>query len=209
MSTDRPAPPVQPIQPMNEVPPAGAPSASRSIWSRMWRAAMLDSRLYEEVEADQSATMQALAVVVIVSVVSGLGSGIAAIVGNETGFASFLGWFVLSIATALLGWLAWSAITFVLGTTLFKAPQTEATVGQLMRTLGFSNTPRLLAVFLFIPFIGWILSLVGSIWALVAGVIAVRHALDFSTWRALGTVITGWIIYMLLAFLVSLVVPGI
>jgi hypothetical protein len=78
----------------------------------------------------------------------------------------------------------------------------------LLRTLGFANTPALLRVFGFIPILGGLIAFVGSVWSLIAGVIAVRQALDFSTWRAIGTCIVGWILYMLLVILVGVLVGG-
>ena len=40
---------------------------------RMWRAAMLQSSVYEEVEADQGATSQAALVVLIVAIAAAVG----------------------------------------------------------------------------------------------------------------------------------------
>jgi hypothetical protein len=39
-------------------------------------------------------------------------------------------------------------------------------------------------------------------------VIAVRQALDFSTWRAIGTVIVGWIVYVLVGVVLGVIVFG-
>jgi hypothetical protein len=175
----------------------------------MIRAWKLDIDLYEEVEADASATGQAFAVVVMVAVAGGIGAGIGAAIAKDAEPLSFLWGLLFGLGTALVGWLAWSVIAYFLGTTIFKGPQTEATIGQLMRTLGFANTPRFLGIFVFIPFVGWLIALVGSVWALIAGVIAVRQALDFDTWRAIGTCVVGWIVYMVLVFVVSLFIPGI
>jgi hypothetical protein len=109
---------------------------------------------------------------------------------------------LLGIGTGIAGWLIWSFFAWVLGTTVFKGHVTEADYGQLVRTIGFSNTPALLRFFRFIPILGGFISFVGLVWALVAGVIAVRQALDFSTWRAIGTCIVGWILYTLIEFLI-------
>ena len=178
-----------------------------SLEDRMVRAAKLDSNLYEEVEADKGANAQAFSVVLITSIASGLGAGISAIISGESGIW-FLWGLLIGIGTGIIGWLIWSLLAYVLGTTIFKGPATEADYGQLIRTIGFSNTPRLLSFFSFIPFIGGFVSFAASVWALVAGVIAVRQALDFSTWRAIGTCIVGWLIYTLIVFLVSGFVIG-
>ena len=66
-----------------------------------------------------------------------------------------------------------------------------------------------LGIFAFIPFLGELIAFVGFVWSLVAGVIAVRQALDFSTWRAIGTCIVGWILYMLLVLLVGALIGGV
>jgi hypothetical protein len=172
-----------------------------SLVDRMVRAAKLDSNLYEEVEADEEANGQAFTAVLIASIASGLGAGISAIISGHSGLW-FLWGLLLGVGMGIAGWLIWSFFAWVLGTTIFKGHVTEADYGQLVRTIGFSNTPRLLSFFLFIPFFGGFISFVAFVWALVAGVIAVRQALDFSTWRAIGTCIVGWIIFTLMEHLI-------
>jgi hypothetical protein len=178
----------------------------RSLPKRMFRAAKLDVDLYEEVEADTTANGQAFAAVIIASLASGIGSGIAGALCE--GGLWFCWGLLIGLGTSLTGWLLWATFAYWLGTTIFKGPETEATYGQLLRTLGFANSPRFLTFFVFIPGLGGILTFIVSAWALTAGVIAVRQALDFSTWRAVGTCIVGWIIFMLLVFLVTGFVLG-
>ena len=180
--------------------------ASRSIANRMIRAARLEVDLYEEVEADTTANGQAFLAVVIASLAAGLGFGIAGVV--EHGGLWFLWGLLIGLTAALVGWVAWSVLAYWIGTTIFKGPETSATYGELLRTIGFSNSPRVLAFFAFIPFLGGLIAFGVSIWALIAGVIAVRQALDFSTGRAIGTCIVGWIVYMLIVFLVTGLVLG-
>lgn len=170
----------------------------------MIRAAKLEVDLYEEVEADKTANGQAFQAVTIASISSGLGYAIWGLISND-GERFFWG-LVLGLVFSILGWLAWSIMTYWVGTTFFQTPATSATVGELMRTIGFSNSPRVLAFFAFIPILGAVIAFVVSVWALVAGVIAVRQALDFSTWRAIGTCIVGWLIYMILMSIVGIIV---
>lgn len=177
-----------------------------SLVNKMIRAAKLDVNLYEEVEADTKVNGQALAAVCIASLASGIGAGIAG-VRVEGGHGLIWG-LIVGLLTALAGWLIWSLLSYWLGTTVFKGPETSATYGELLRTIGFSNSPRVLSIFSFIPFIGGFIALIASIWALVAGVIAVRQALDFSTWRAIGTCIVGWLIYLLVSMLITSLVLG-
>jgi len=177
-----------------------------TLVNRMIRAAKLEVDLYEEVEADTTANGQAFAAVLVASLAAGLGAGIAGV--RVEGGLWFLWGLLAGLAASLIGWLVWSLFAYWLGTTIFKGPETSATYGELLRTIGFSNSPRVLAFFSFIPFLGGIIAFAVSIWALVAGVIAVRQALDFSTWRAIGTCVVGWILYMIIVFVITGVVLG-
>jgi len=162
-----------------------------SLKDRIIRAAKLDVNLYEEVEADKTAMGQAMAVVVLSGVAAGIGT-IATLgaIGIITGTIG-----------ALIGWFIWAYLTYWIGTKLLPEPQTEADPGQLLRTIGFSSSPGLIRVFGVIPGLGRIFFLAASIWMLIAMVIAVRQALDYtSTGRAVGVCFIGWIIQVIVMF---------
>jgi len=156
---------------------------------RMMGAARLDPAIYEEVESDPSATKQALTVVILVALATGIGT-------FGTGGPAGL---VVGIVAGIGLWALWAWITYFVGTTILKTGETEANWGQLARTLGFAQSPGLLKVVGFIPVLGpWVFT-IASIWQLVAMVIAIRQALDFtSTWRAVGVAMVGFIPYVLL-----------
>ena len=167
-----------------------------SFTDRMIRAAKLDVNLYEEVEADQGAMGQAMAVVVLASVAAGIGSiSVAGIRG-----------IILGTISALVGWFIWAFLTYIIGTKLLPEPQTKADYGELLRTIGFSSSPGIIRVIGIIPGLSWVISLIAGIWMLVAMVIAVRQALDYqSTLRAVGVCFIGWLVQVLvLALLLSL-----
>jgi hypothetical protein len=180
--------------------------ASRSLINRMIRAARLDVNLYEEVEADTTANRQALLAVVLVSLLSGIGSGIAGLVTR--GGLWFIWGLLIGLGSSIIGWLAWSFLAYIVGTKLFKTPQTSATWGELLRTIGFSNSPGVFRFFAFVPYVGGVIAFAASVWSLIAGVIAVRQALDFTTGRAIATCIVGWIIYMVIIFLITILFLG-
>ena len=151
---------------------------------RVIGAARLDPEVYEEVEADQSATRQAAAVVVVVAVAGGIGAA---------GFGG-VGGLIFGIIFGLIQWAVWAGITYWVGTTLFRTPDTSADWGELARTTGFAQSPGVLRILGVIPIIGSTLFVVVSIWQLAAMIIAVRQALDYtSTWRAVGVVLVGFI----------------
>lgn len=161
--------------------------AHRSIVDRMKGAALLDVATYEEVEHDNDATGQAAVVVIIVAVCSALG---AIWRGGPSIIAAPI--------SAVLGWLLWSAITYVIGDKLLGG---TATWGELLRTIGFAQSPGVLMIFGIIPILGGVVRVVVALWLLVAGIIAIRQALDFSTGKAIVTALLGWVAMIALAFL--------
>jgi len=170
-----------------------------SLANRMINAAKLDVQTYEEVEADQTATGQAMTVVVISSIAAGIGS--IGILG--------LGGIVMMTIGALIGWFIWAGVTYLIGTKLLPEPQTKADMGELLRTIGFSASPGVLRIFGIIPLIGMLISFAASIWMLVAMVIAVRQALDYkSTGRAVGVCIIGFVIQWIVLSTIMLMFGG-
>ncbi len=167
-----------------------------TLIERMVRAARLDVSLYEEVEADKNALGQATSVVVLSSVAAGIGSF------ADRGPAGMV---VLTLGS-LLGWYVWAYLTYFIGTRLLAEPQTKADLGELLRTIGFSSSPGLIRVAGVIPGVHTFVFLVASVWMLVAMIIAVRQALDFSgTWRAVGVCIIGWIVQIIILALLFVV----
>ena len=168
---------------------------------RMLRAAKLDVNLYEEVEADTGGTPQAMGVVVLGSVAAGVGAG------GQGGLVAML----MVAAAALIGWFVFAYLTYWIGTRLLPEPQTSATHGELLRTIGFANSPSILRVLGVIPIPGllYIVFMVTGIWMLVATIIAVRQALDYrGTLRAVGVCALGWLIQGILLFIVLSLLGG-
>ena len=152
--------------------------------NRIIRACKLDVSLYEEVEADKSATFQAALVVVLSSLAAGVGA-------LSLGASNFL----MAPILSLISWYIWAYLIYFIGVKFFPEPNTKADHGQLLRTIGFSSAPGLIRVFGFTPELMSIIFIASGIWMLVAMVIAVRQALDYeSTWRAIGVVVIGFLV---------------
>ena len=170
-----------------------------SFVQRMIGAAKLDVKIYEEVEADKNALGQALGVVLIASLAAGIGTL------SRAGMSGL----VIGLIAALVGWFIWAFLTYLIGTKLLPEPQTKSDMGELLRTIGFSSSPGVIRVLGIIPALEMIAFLVAGIWMLVAMVIAVRQALDYSsTWRAVGVCVIGWIIQVIIMGLIFAVLAG-
>lgn len=167
--------------------------------NRMIRAAKLEPALYEEVEADKGALGQAMAVVVISSLAAGIGA--ISVQG--------LGGLLIGTITALIGWFIWAFLTYLIGTKLLPEPQTHSDYGELLRTIGFSSSPGLIRIIGIIPGLRGVVFMAAGIWMLVAMVIGVRQALDYtSTWRAVGVCLIGWVIQALILALIFAATSG-
>lgn len=161
---------------------------------RMMGAATLNVHTYEEVEADTTATTQAMGIVVLSSIAQGIGS---LALGGGAGF-------VAGAMGALIGWFIWAFLVYIIGTKMLPEPQTRSNLGELLRTTGFSASPGLLRVLGIIPFIGGLIMVAVSIWMLIAMIIAVRQALDYqSTGRAVGVCLIGWFIMVVILLMVA------
>ncbi len=160
-----------------------------SLTQRMLGAARLDVAMFEEVEADRSATSQALIVVLLASVAMGIGGM----------YYAGLGFVLTGVLGAVLGWALWAALIWLIGTKLLPEPATQSDWGEVARTTGFAQTPGLLRFFGFLPVVGPFIVAAATIWMLVAMVIAVRQALDYrQTWRAVLVVAIGWVVNLVL-----------
>jgi len=166
---------------------------------RLIGAAMLDRATYEEVEADPSATPQALAVVVAASVAAAIGAE------GMHGGAATLAFFATTSVIALLAWATWALLTFEIGSRLLPTPDTRVDPGELLRTLGFAATPGWLQVIGLIHAAAVPVFIIAQVWMLAATVVAVRQALDYtSTARAIAVCVCGWALVIGLAAILGL-----
>ena len=162
---------------------------------RLFGAAALDVVIYEEVEADRGATVQAAVVVIVSSLAAGLGAyGLT----GRSGAALVTGALVWS-ALALVGWAAWALLVFEIGGRLMPTPKTRVDVTQLLRTIGFSTAPGFLCILGIMPSVARPAFVLAVVWMLVSMVVAVRQALDYeSTARAIAVCAIGWLLSALL-----------
>ncbi len=155
---------------------------------RVIRAAMLDVEFFQKAELDTSLTQEALMVVIIVSLIGAIGSFLGGVIAGRFGGALLA--LIVALVTGVATYYVWAYVTYFVGTKLFDA---AVDPGELLRVLGYASGPRALSIFSFIPCIGWLITLAGGVWALIAGFIGVREALDLDTTKTLITVFIGWI----------------
>jgi Yip1 domain len=169
-----------------------------SFADRVVGAMRLRVATYEEVEHDVTATSEAAAVVALASVASGIGGyWLLGIVGIARG-----------ALIALIGWVIGAVVLWLIGTKIIPGKQTEADIGQLLRTVGFAGAPGLLRILGVVPGLGLVSSIVAGVWTLIATVVAVRVALDYDdNVKAIIACLIALVVYFIVgALLASLLV---
>jgi small basic protein len=152
----------------------------------------LDVKTFEEIEHNTSLTLPAAVIVVLVSLLSGVGNGLF----NGFRDKSFISGFLGSLISVIIGWIIWSVVTWFVGTRLFKG---EADLGEMLRVIGFAYLPMLLSI---LPCVGGV---IGIIWTILAGFIAIRQGLDLDNMKAFLTVVVGAVFYLLLTALLNVI----
>ena len=167
-----------------------------TVWERMIGAALLNKNAYEAVERDINATSSALLIVLFAALAAGVGAL------SSNGVRGL----IVSVVADLISWAIYAAFAYVIGTMIFKTAETRTTLGELLRTLGYAQTPALLLLFSGIVVVGSLISLIVFFWILATTVIAIRQALDFTTGRAIGTAVVAWLLFVVpFSIIVSLI----
>jgi hypothetical protein len=157
----------------------------------------LSSSTFEEIENDKSATIQAGLVVLVSAILASIGSALFSIFRH----GSFFGILLSTLISLFVGWIVWAVVSWFVGTKFFGG---KADIGEMLRVIGFSFAPHALGI---LPCIGGV---VGGIWSIVAGFIAVRQGLDLDNTKTFFTIAIGvipfLIIYFLLTYLIGKVI---
>ena len=169
-----------------------APTVRSPFLLRLFGAAAFRVPIYEEVEHDEKATLQAAGVVGLVALAAAVG-------GIEQGAGGLLA----GVFGAYLGWALWSGTCYLVGVQLFDG---TADWGELLRTIGFAQAPGVLLVLGLLPWGGALLHIAVLLWMVGTVLTAIRQALDFNTLKATFTALAGFVPYMLLRTAIELVV---
>ena len=172
--------------------PELVPTSQRSFVERVTGALMLDASAYAEVEHDESAMGQAIAVVVAGSLAAGIGAA------NEGGL-------IAGVLGSLIGWAVSAGFIYLIGVVWMEH---TSDFPELLRCIGFASAPSLLNVAGIIPGVGWIVGMIAFFWGLAAYVVAVREALDVETGKAILICVLGAIAGMVVAVGIGLLIGG-
>jgi hypothetical protein len=170
-------------------------SRSASYVDRLRGALMLDARTYRDVEQDTDANGQAAITVVLAALAAGIGYILSRdLVQNVLG----------TVISSVLQWVIFSFVAYYVGASLFSTGQTSVTPGQVLRTIGFAQAPKLLLVLGIIPILGWVVGLIVFFWFIAAAIVALREAFEFDTGRAVGTGLVALVVIAIVDIVLGL-----
>lgn len=170
-----------------------------SLVERMRRLAMLDTSVFEDVRRDTSATIPALLVAVISTLLFAVGGWIWWSLADISEFSQYPGTGEMFLKSVVIGsiisvilWAVWIGITYVILTQLFRA---RADINELVRVMGFAAAPLALGVLMFIPGLDFGIGLTAIVVFFGATVIAVQSATDAPAGRVLVATGAGFLLW--------------
>jgi len=167
--------------------------------SRAVRVLRLDRSVFHEVAADPLATGQALLILILLCAGSGIFDAF-----NQSIPGSPLAKFVLDVIGSLVAWFLIIALAMVAGRTL----KGHASFTRAFRSVSFALAPEVITWLHFIPGIGPLFTVAGTLMVLIASWIALQEALRLSKWRALLIPLLSLVIVVLAIEIVNLVIGG-
>jgi hypothetical protein len=187
-----------------------------SLMQRLRRLATLDTSVFDEVRTDTNATVPAIVVVVVSTLLFALGGWLWWVLADIPEFADrpstgevFITSVILGSIISLVLWAVWVGVSYVALTQLFRA---RADINELVRVMGFAAAPLGLGFIMFIPALDFGLGLAALALFFGLTVLAVQSATDAAGGRVLLSSGAGFLVWaVVLALFVgdeNILAPG-
>jgi hypothetical protein len=166
------------------------------LMKRIQRLATLDTSVFDEVRGDNAATIPAIVVAVVSTLLFGLGGWLWFLFnvdGADNGDV-FVESFIIGSIISLILWAVWLGITYVLLSQVFRA---RADVNELVRVFGFAAAPLALGVLMFIPVLDFAIGLTAVALLFGTTFLAVQSATDAPAGRTMVAVAAGFAVWAL------------
>jgi len=178
---------------------------------RLLRLVRLDTSVFDEVRQDPSATLPAVLVAVVSTVLAGLGGWLWWWMQDyEDKSELFIKSVILGSLFSIALWIVWLLVTWVILTQLFRE---DADWQQMLRTMGMASIPLMISVVMFIPGLDFGIALASVALYFGLTTIAVQSVTPADPARVLVANLAGFAIWaIVLGLLVtsdSVFAPGI
>jgi hypothetical protein len=168
--------------------------AIAQMWKFVSGAMALQIDTYRQFEGAPLANRMALYIVLLAGFSEAIAQGTVLFINRVKPFR-----FALSIGIAavlfVFGFLFWASSTWLATVIIFR---TSESFGTLVRTLSLSFAPRLLSVFIALPYLGTPISFLLSVWSLLCFLVGLRAVLGITLWQAFACGILGWLVLQIL-----------
>ena len=159
--------------------------------NRALRAALLNGKLYRELPDEPEETFYALAIVLLSGIT--LGFGIQYVPLPKWECASLWLFVLFSVWARIVGWFLWVTVAYLISAKAFGG---QAGYRSLLRSIGLTFAPGVLAIFGGIPFVGNFLIGLSFLWLFPAALVAIRETQQLNWVQAAICAIFGWMAYV-------------
>lgn len=169
-------------------------TALDQFWQLVVGAIALNPQAFQSIESLSLGNQAALFVLLLVGFSLAIGQGIVLFINRVKPIR-----FILSLIIAAVLFVAstgfWILSTWLVSHTLYNSDATWSTV---FRTLGLAQAPQILGCFIALPYLGVPISVLLSLWTLLAFVIGFDVATGLSFWQSFGCAVLGWGVFQIL-----------
>ena len=187
-----------------------------SFWERLSGVVRLNRLTYELIQRDSNATSQAWWIVVLLGLANGIALIVTPVVTEVPGMSEEMARSAAEVAAALtfdttgrqlmalaagilgaiLSWYLSSWLLRMIGNLVAGRAGRQVTGEEMRRLVAWGYSPTLASFLSPIPVVGPLLATVGTLWAFVTGVMAVRTAFDVGIWKAIGIELAAFLVVL-------------
>lgn len=196
-----------------------------SFWDRLGGVITLKRPTYDILRQDPTATSQAWLIVLFLGLANGIAliatplapvmpgisddvaevyADLAAALTFDTTERQLLA-LAVGIVSAVVSWYLSSWLLCVIGNRVAASGRPKVSGQEMRRLVGWGYSPSLASFLTPIPLLGPLLATLGTLWALVTGVMAVRSAFDVGIGKAIAIGLAAFLIGFLLAVIVAVI----
>lgn len=197
-----------------------------SFWERLAGIVALRRPTYEATQHDPAATAQAWWIVVLLGLANGIALILTPLATVFPGLSDEMAQDAAEIAAAftfdttgrqlaalaagvvgaILSWYVSSWLLRLIGNRVARGTGRNVTAEEMRRLVGWGYSPTLASFLAPIPVVGPILATLGTLWAFVTGVMAVRSAFGIGIWKAIAIEIAAFlVVVVIVTFMLAVV----
>ena len=191
-----------------------------SFWERLSGVVSLKRLAFEAIQRDPEATSQSWWIVVLLGLANGIAliatpivtvfPGMSEEVARSAAEVAAMLTFdtterqLMALAVAILGAiLSWYLSSWLLRVIGNRVAGRQITGEEMRRLVAWGYSPTLASFLTPIPVVGPLLAIMGTFWAFVTGVMAVRTAFGVGIWKAIGIELAAFLIFVVLVVVIG------